>query len=784
MALEVAIVPYTQDPNIKETYNVIGKRGLRRCDGYDKASGRALFPRDLFSPGNLWARVMASPYPHARVKSLDTTAAEALPGVKYILRCDDPNPMVGAFICPSEPLHEGEACCAAVVADTEDIAEEALRLIEVEWEELPFALDAEDALKPDMPVLWSNRSIFAFGIPTTQNLLEGTSLTCYITDWEEPGEVEVGFQESDQIIEFHWSREENLQCASSHGALAKWGNIRSNQQSEGPVEQWYNYTPGTYGAGGMTAFTCSKLVTYLAAMVGKDVKFSLHPRQSLAHSMSDDCGTVNVKVGFKNDGTIMAVQIDTMYNGRTIQSGGWFLQSNTRIPNLKVNYKGAHVDRPMTMACRSEMRVNTTTLDMVTHHVAAALNMDPIEVALKNDGHEGHDMAWLSQFKLDHGFKDIDSLQDCVSHFKAAIDWDNKWHEPGTKQLSNGNMHGMGFTWANNWASTEFAGDVGIYLHSGGKANIIAIKSEYGCNQATWYCMAAAEAVGLKYEDVYMRSGHPYDSFTPWQQGGSGGTAPMSYALQRAGAKLKELILELACLEHEIPRSLDGCPYQDMLTVHSLFPGLSPEDLDVKDSIIFEKANPDNKVPVAAAAAKTALYPFFGMHAGNVFASAFQGQGIYGESVDRPEMSRQAHAGECEVDPETGLITVKKVVFVNDVGRAMNPTSVEAQQHGAGIMGLSRALMEEFVYDKLTGVKLNDNYVDYKFATLRDIEEVETIFLENELGYGGYGCTGIGENCSDSAGCIVNSALYNATGKWVTDFPITPDKVLKALGKA
>lgn len=456
MTLDVALIPYNKDPNTKDSYNVIGKRGFRRCDGYDKASGKAVFPRDLFSPGNLWARAMSSPHPHARVKSLDTSAAEALPGVRYVLRCDDSDPMIGAFICTAEPLHEGEVCCAVVVADTEDIAEEALRLIRVEWEELPFALEPEDALKPGMPIMWNNRSIFANGIPSSQNLIKGTSLTCYITDWEEPGDVEQGFQKSDQIIEFYWSREENLAVASSHGSLAKWGNIRSNQKSEGPVEQWFNYTPGTYGAGGLTQYTCTRIITKLAERTGKDVKFSLHPRQSLAHTMSDDCGRVDCKVGFKNDGTIMAVQLDTMYKGRTIQTGGWFLQSNTRIPNLQVNYTGAHVNRPPTMACRSEMRVNTTTLDMVTHQVAAALNMDPTEIALKNDGHEGHDMTWLSKFKLDHGFKDADSLKDCIDHFKSAIDWDNKWHDPGTKQLSNGNLHGLGFTWANNWASTEF----------------------------------------------------------------------------------------------------------------------------------------------------------------------------------------------------------------------------------------------------------------------------------------------------------------------------------------
>jgi CO/xanthine dehydrogenase Mo-binding subunit len=140
-----------------------------------------------------------------------------------------------------------------------------------------------------------------------------------------------------------------------------------------------------------------------------------------------------------------------------------------------------------------------------------------------------------------------------------------------------------------------------------------------------------------------------------------------------------------------------------------LFPGKNPEDLDIKDSMVFVKANPENKQSVAAVVGRaTVMYPNLGSHTSPPFGIGFSGNGIYGESRDRPELSRMGHFGEIEVDPETGLITVKKAVFVNDVGRAFSPETVEGQQYGAGIMGLSRALMEENVYDLSTGVCLNE----------------------------------------------------------------------------
>jgi xanthine dehydrogenase molybdenum-binding subunit len=310
--------------------------------------------------------------------------------------------------------------------------------------------------------------------------------------------------------------------------------------------------------------------------------------------------------------------------------------------------------------------------------------------------------------------------------------------------------------------------------------------TEYGTNHGTTYAMVIAEELGCNYSDVHHRAGHPYDSFVVWRQGGSGGMSVNGHAVKKAAQMLKPQILKLACLDHQIPTAIDGIQDADVLHMKSLFPGLTPEDLDIKNGYVYEKANPDNKQPLSAVGARQAVFAGWGpgAHVGRLFGFGFQGQGQYGETGHpHPEMSRLCTMSEVEVDTETGQIFVKKSVFVNDVGKVIQPETCEGQAYGAGIMGISRVLMEEAIYDKATGVKLNDNYIDYKFSTLRDVETTETRLIEDELGYGPYGCTGIGENQSDSAGQGITAALYNATGKWVMEWPLTPDKVLKALGK-
>jgi xanthine dehydrogenase molybdenum-binding subunit len=168
-----------------------------------------------------------------------------------------------------------------------------------------------------------------------------------------------------------------------------------------------------------------------------------------------------------------------------------------------------------------------------------------------------------------------------------------------------------------------------------------------------------------------------------------------------------------------------------------------------------------------------------------LFASSYHAQyGGYNPDNPRPRFCRQAHFMEIEVDPETGEIFVTRVVNVNDVGKVINRMSCEGQQYGGSIMGVSRSQFEEVIHDPVTGVMLNGNLLDYKIATIKDIGPIDTILVETGMGYGPYGLVGIGEDVATVMSCLMAPAVYNAIGKWIYEYPVTPDKILKALGKA
>jgi len=222
------------------------------------------------------------------------------------------------------------------------------------------------------------------------------------------------------------------------------------------------------------------------------------------------------------------------------------------------------------------------------------------------------------------------------------------------------------------------------------------------------------------------------------------------------------------------------------------FPNMKPEDLDINDSVIYAKENPSIKKTVAEVV-KDVRGSFVQKHEYGaiqntthepIYVWAYHRQGRLGKEPGRQRLCRQAHFCEVEVDPETGEVEVIKVVNVNDVGKAMSPETVEGQQYGGTYMGVGRNRSEEYIWDTQTGVLLNGNLIDYKFSSMLDVGPIETIIVETGMGLGPYGSVGIGEDVANDTTFLLHGAVYNAIGKWVDNGPITPDKVLKALGKA
>jgi CO/xanthine dehydrogenase Mo-binding subunit len=406
--------------------------------------------------------------------------------------------------------------------------------------------------------------------------------------------------------------------------------------------------------------------------------------------------------------------------------------------------------------------------------VAAEFGLDPTEVALKNDGCRGHYWAWITQYQKDNGFPQRWSLKEVVDKGKEAIDWDRKWHAPGAKKLANGRMHGMGFMSINEWDYT-LGNTLACLMLRDGKVAIVGMRCDPGIDSISSYRECVAAAMGLKYEDTVVhqhRSDNSmYRFFVP---GGSMGTIATVPQLIIAAGELKQRILQAAVAPRPGAMMRPAQP--------ALFAGKKPEDLDIKDSMVFEKANPNNKKSITEVLGPSSRDE----NSGIVHPVAGTVSGL--TSDGKPDrtyyaMSRQAHFIEVEVDTETGQVEITNAVCVNDVGHVFNPEGAMGQQYGGAVMGFGRSATEEKVYCPKTGVGLNYEQIHYHLGTMNDYAPVQCILNESHLGYSAYGACGIGENIGASLSGITASAIYNAIGKWILDFPTTPDKVLKALGK-
>jgi len=796
-----------------DEYQSVGKRGVRRIDGYEKATGAAKYTMDVQLPGMLHLRFLTSPYPHAEIKSLDTSKAEALPGVRAVLRYDDPELPAGADlgghetsdvpVLPKVAYFQGEEVGAAVAADSEEIAEEALTLIDVEWEERPFVLDPEEAMQPGAPL--SNPEALPDGNISNQ----GQGI-----DIEEHGDVEKGFAEADKIVEFKFKQGYNTWIGPERPcgvfrwngdypevwvkhqrphickrAVASWfGGIPMNKIQVHCLYQGASFGGWSQMGWNLGGHYCSAVI---AKRTGRPVKWMFNRREDF-YGGEMDTGVYYFKVGAKLDGTITAVKGRAVVVNQAMPVFGFVkhFAENTKIPNIYGKTEAVWVNKGPTTATRCEQNSNCYCLNEVFTHVADALGLDPVELALKNDGAEGHDIAWLNEQKAKLGFKVRDSLKECVEKGKKAIGWDKKWHLPGTNKLPNGKRHGLGFVWTHEWDDSGGTSEIAIRLErTDGTATILGCRSDIGVNAETAYCQVAADELGMRIEDVNYKAqiDAGFFAMTPDT---STNMSVNGFAVRNAARLLKRQILEAATSPRGVTQ-LGSAP--------AAFPGKKPEELDIKDSVIYEKANPSNRKTLAELAKMAGAQGPISSPKGEpfrtgqpylnytytqpLFAHSWQVQmGTYADV--RLRFCRQAHFMEVEVDEETGEVEVKKVVTVNDVGRVINWEGCEGQQYGGAFMGIGRGRSEEVVHDPQTGVMLNGNLLNYKIPTMLDIGSIDTILVETGMGYGPYGLVGIGEDVATVTPTLIGLAVHNAIGKWVDDFPTTPDRVLKALGKA
>ena len=661
------------------------------------------------------------------------------------------------------------------MADSEAICDRALKLIEIEWEQLPFILDWNQALKPGAQLLRPD-------LNPKNNI--NTELTLNF------GNVEQGFKESTRTVEFRMTDEEdNCTVIEANACVAEWNGDY--------LEIWYHgqspwkvitslsaagyttqdkitvntaYMGGQFGGlnwaksiGNVAGF--AHYAVTAAKRTGRPVKVLWD--ESHFHGGEETNGDYAFKVGYREDGKVLAVEIATIWASQMMHATLGKLRDGTSIRHMHLHDVVPHLSRGFN-PCAKDGGPATAPPNLIFNHVAAALSMDPTEVALANDGCNGKPMAELVSIKAEQGFNpDFDSLKECIEVGKKAIDWQRKWHPPGSRILPNGRYHGLGFIWMIAWRHMPGSCSVGLMMRADGTVNIMARANDIGVCSPTACIQIVADELGLQYQDVTMR--HDKDvRFSVPETAGSMGSLRTFPAMIQAARNLKKLVLEYAVTPATGGLMNAPAPVK--------FPGRKPEDLEIRDSMIFEKSNPSNRVKVAEVAR-----PIFDGLGSPLFSWDFPPKPS--RDLEMHVLARQCYFTEVEVDPETGLVQVTKHVVVNDVGKVINPDAVNGQQYGGSYMGIGRSNMEAIYYDPQTGVKLNDNHIGYEIPTINDVGPIDCHILESGFGYGPYGLYGIGESSAACTTTVTAPAIYNAIGKWVTDFPTTPEKILKALGK-
>lgn len=776
----------------REHFRVVGKPNLPGILSYSLATGIAKFGIDYVVPDMLHAKFLRSPYANAKVVKVDTTRARAIPGVVDIVTWEDEdikNLGRSPFGGKSRPFldniadQEGAEVAVIVVAESEDICEEALRQLDVEWEVWPHVVDILEGRKPDAPVIRPPEfNEIPGGMfdprPDPDHPKKGNVSYAITVD----GDVDAGFAEADQVIEYSLK----LPAFASHipnppasvawwfddpyhgegkslhieGAVQRRDSIGSmyGVPSEKTVQEGL-FQGGKYCDWGMRK--SQEITPLLAKRTGRPVRCANTREETFDFLMNERY--MYLKVGFKNNGLITAIDDFSIADGG-VQGSSSFGTANDqgygpyytfRCKNIRQTMEIVDSNRGKMYLSGQHCPFNWDAGTMAIYLIAEKLGKDPIDIAKVNlHGPTSQDDP-----------NPVPSFEACLEEGKKLTNWN--WHPAGAKKLPDGRMHGASFRYQ-ICPRHAFSGyDVKLELRDG----VVHLPTQGPCTgiyAVEANAMVVAEELGLEYEDIKVDFDYR-EKFTP-VGGGSDGTTASSWATKECANILKQKILEAVIEEADNPPPPSMFSF-GMPQPPNPFKGLKPEDLDMMDGKVVVKADPSKGVPLKQATRKNIIATYSGRPPAAIW------------SLGMGKMLDTMNTAYCEVavDTETGEVEILRFVVVADPGKVMRLTSLESQIDQVMYFSQGCQLLEEYVYDPRTGVKLSNNMIDYKKPTMLDVPPVERKFLETRSGNAAYGASGISHSLANTHMVII--AIHNAIGVWV-DPPATPDKILKALGKA
>ena len=757
-------------------YSVVGQK-VPRVDAVEKVTGAAQYGADVHPPGMLYGKIVRSKHAHANIRSIDTSEAKKLPGVRAIVTQADV-PSGRRVFATEKVLYLGEPL-AAVAATDPDIAEEAAELIKIDYEVLPVVQDVLEAIKESAPRIQSdatkdgpNRRVISAEIRKLSRDKENdhseaiqkleAALEAYPDEvyynisaesHSEAGDVEKGFAESDIVVEdtyviprVHQTYMEphvSVASADSSGKITVWAStqgpfaIRSGIAGTLGIPLTRINVIGTTMGGGFGG-RFGVIITHVPAVLlsqktGRPVRVQMSREEEFIDGRPAPGCVIKLKTGAAKDGRILAREALAFWDsgsvsgasiGSTIRVRGVY-----KIPNLKVSAYGVHTNKSGTAAYRAPgapqaIFAGESQLD----EIAEQLGIDPVKFRLMNMREEGDSVpAGGSEPKV--GYKEtLEAVAD------AAGWWDREADE----------NQGWGVA-VGDWTNGCGPGGVYVSVHEDGSVRIFHGSMDI-TGTDTAISQIIAEILTVPYESVTIRRGDTDSAPYSTGSGGSVVTFTMGNTAKLAAEDAHRRILELA---------------SERLN-------LNVENLELREGAVHAvSAEPPKSISLGELAAYSL----------STTGGPIVGKGSFARQPSTPALAAQI--AKVAVDPDTGRTRVLKLVASQDVGYAINPRIVEGQIEGGTVQGYAWAMMEEMQYGE--GGNINPGFVDYRVPTSADLPTVESVIVEVPAPNGPYGAKGVGEPPITPTLATMANAVKDAVGVRVTELPIKPEKVVQAL---
>jgi xanthine dehydrogenase YagR molybdenum-binding subunit len=740
----VKLPPWDQNARL----TVVGRPQVR-AEGVEKVTGRAQYAYDMRLPGQLYAAALRSPYPHARIQRIDTTQAEALDGVHAVLSSANAPAITwyeeecGLF---AETLRFVGDEVAVVAAESEEIAQDALRLIEVDYEPLPFVLDLDAALQPGAPTLHgdSNRK-------------------------EEPkvyerGYIDQGFGAAEAIIDRVYTTQTQVHNSlEPHGCTVLWqgdqvtiwestqGIFEVREQvaaklglPEHHVRVIKEHMGGGFGSK-QVAWKQTVIACLLSKMSGRPVQFMLDREGENLAAGSRGKTWQHLRLGAKRDGTLTALAVDIRIANGAYSVGGeganvsGMYQRLYRCPNVRTEQVAVYLNTGPSVAFRAPGHVEAAfALEAAMDELARALQIDPIELRLRN-------YTETDQKKENKPYSSPVALRTAYAKVTDAFGWQT-YQRPAPNDTKR---RGIGFA-AHEWGG---GGNPPAYawvkINGDGTADVITGAQDIGTGSRTGLLMVAAEELGLPVDAVTVHLGDTAVGPYAPTSAGSATQVTVGPAVRAAAADAKRQLLEAAAklLEED-----------------------DPTHLHIHNGVISVNGNGTGTVTVKEVAGRLSPHMILG-------------HGLRG--ANPKDVSIRTFGAQCvevEVDTATGEVTVLRVAASHDCGRIINPTLVESQIIGGVTQGIGFALTEERFIDEASGIVLNANLEEYKVPTVADIPTITHAPVDlPDVAANPTGAKGIGEPPIIPTAPAIASAIFDATGVRLYHTPFSRRALLDAL---